>query len=77
MADVSDLSYAQLAWTTEWYIREDTLKAAMTALVNYQHHLPLEAKQQLVVHRSPTAETTNLPATPTPSIVCSQPASIG
>lgn len=38
---------------------------------------PLEAKQQLVVHRSPTAETTNLPATPTPSIVCSQPASIG
>lgn len=41
MADVSDLSYAQLAWTTEWYIREDTLKAAMTALVNYQHHLPL------------------------------------
>jgi hypothetical protein len=38
---------------------------------------PLEAKQQLVVHRSPTAETTSWPATPTPSIVCSQPASIG
>ncbi len=41
MADVSDLSYAQLAWTTEWYIREDTLKATTTILVNYQHHLPL------------------------------------
>lgn len=38
---------------------------------------PLEAKQQLVVHRSPIAETTNLPTTPAPSIVCSQPASIG
>lgn len=34
----------------------------------------LEAKQ--LVHRSPTA-TTNLPRPPTPSIVCSKPASIG
>jgi hypothetical protein len=37
----------------------------------------LEAEQQLVVHRSPTATTTNLPTATTPSIVCSQPASIG
>jgi hypothetical protein len=37
----------------------------------------LEAKQQLAVHRSPTAATTNLPTAPTTSIVCSQPASIG
>jgi hypothetical protein len=37
----------------------------------------LEAKQQLAVHRSPTATTTNLPSAPTASIVCSQPASIG
>jgi len=31
----------------------------------------LEAKQQLAVHRSPTATTTNLPSEPTTSIVCS------
>jgi hypothetical protein len=37
----------------------------------------LEAKQQLAVHRSPTAMTTNLPPAPTASTVCSQPASIG
>jgi hypothetical protein len=37
----------------------------------------LEAKQQLAVHRSPTAMTTNLPLPPTGSTVCSQPASIG
>jgi uncharacterized membrane protein len=37
----------------------------------------LEAEQQLAVHRSPTAMTTNLPTAPTASIVCSQPASIG
>jgi hypothetical protein len=37
----------------------------------------LEAKQQPAVHRSPTAMTTNLPAAPTGSSVCSQPASIG
>ena len=37
----------------------------------------LEAKQQLAVHRSPAATTTNLPPRPTTSIVCSQPASIG
>jgi len=37
----------------------------------------LEAKQQPAVHRSPTVMTTNLPAAPTGSTVCSQPASIG
>jgi TnpA family transposase len=31
----------QLAWTTEWYIREETLGAANTAIVNYQHRRPL------------------------------------
>ena len=34
----------------------------------------LTAKQQLAVHQSPTAMTTNLPAAPTGSTVCSQPA---
>ena len=41
MAEVSDLSYRQLAWTTDWYLREETLKAAFSSLVDYQHCLPL------------------------------------
>ncbi len=41
MADIAHLSYEQLAWTTNWYIREETLKAATTRLVNYHYHQPL------------------------------------
>jgi TnpA family transposase len=41
MAHLTDLAYEHLAWCTTWYLREDTLKAAFTALVNYHHHLPL------------------------------------
>jgi TnpA family transposase len=41
MAQSSDLSYRHLAWCTTWHLREDTLKAACTALVNYHHTLPL------------------------------------
>jgi TnpA family transposase len=41
MAHLSDLAYDHLAWCTTWYLREDTLKAAFTALVNYHHTLPL------------------------------------
>jgi TnpA family transposase len=41
MAHLSDLAYDHLAWCTTWYLREDTLKAAFTALVNYPHALPL------------------------------------
>jgi TnpA family transposase len=41
MAHLSDLAYDHLAWCTTWYLREDTLKAAFTALVNYHHALPL------------------------------------
>ena len=41
VAEVSDLSYRQLAWTTDWYLREETLKAAFSSLVDYQHCLPL------------------------------------
>jgi hypothetical protein len=40
MAHVTDISYDRLAWCTTWYLREDTLKAAFTALVNYHHALP-------------------------------------
>jgi TnpA family transposase len=37
MAEISDLSYRQLAWCTNWYIREDTLRSATANLVNFQH----------------------------------------
>jgi TnpA family transposase len=40
-ADLADLSYDRLAWCTNWYIREETLRAAVTSIVNYHHHLPL------------------------------------
>ena len=33
MADIADLTYRQLAWTTDWYLREETLKVAFSALV--------------------------------------------
>lgn len=41
MANLSDLSYDQLLWCTNWYIREETLQAATDVLVNYQYQLPL------------------------------------
>ena len=41
MARISDLTYPQLAWCTNWYIREETLKAATTRLVNFQYHQTL------------------------------------
>lgn len=41
MAPIAALDYRQLAWTTTWYIRDDTLKAAITRLVNYQYQQPL------------------------------------
>jgi len=41
MASLTDLAYDHLAWCTTWHLREDTLKAAVSALVNSHHHLPL------------------------------------
>jgi hypothetical protein len=41
MAQSTDISYDRLAWCTTWYIREETLRAAQTTLVNYHHGLPL------------------------------------
>ncbi len=41
MAKVCGISYDVLAWTQEWYLREETLRAANTVLVNYHHRLPL------------------------------------
>ena len=41
MAESSSLTYDRLAWCTHWYLREETLKAAIDTLVNYQYHQPL------------------------------------
>ena len=41
MARISDLTYQKLAWCTHWYVRDETLKAATTRLVNFQYHQPL------------------------------------
>ena len=43
MAHITDLDYRRLAWTTQWYLRDATLKAAVTGLVNYQGRQPLSA----------------------------------
>ena len=43
MAEISGLSYSQLAWFTKWYLREETLQAGINRLVNYHFHLPLSS----------------------------------
>lgn len=41
MAAIADLSYSRLAWCSNWYLRDDTLRRANTAIVNFQHRQPL------------------------------------
>ena len=41
MAQSADLSYDRLYWTTTWYLREETLSAAVDELVNFQYRQPL------------------------------------
>jgi TnpA family transposase len=41
MAQISDRTYDHLAWCTTWYLREETLRAAVAAVVNHQHRQPL------------------------------------
>lgn len=43
MAASCGIPYDVLAWTAEWYIREDTLREANICLVNYHHKLPMTA----------------------------------
>ncbi|SDG69828.1 Transposase and inactivated derivatives, TnpA family [Lentzea fradiae] len=43
MSEASGISYDTLAWTTEWYLREDTLRAANAAVVDHHHTLPLSS----------------------------------
>ncbi|MFO0949709.1 MAG: transposase [Isosphaeraceae bacterium] len=48
MARISDLTYQKLAWCTTWYVRDETLKAAATRLVNF--HVP-SAAEPVLGHR--------------------------
>jgi TnpA family transposase len=41
MARITDMTYQKLARCTNWYVRDETLKAATTRLVNFQHLQPL------------------------------------
>ncbi|MCP3990373.1 MAG: Tn3 family transposase, partial [Actinomycetia bacterium] len=41
MAELSGISADTLTWTTRWYLREDTLRAANAAIVNTHHQHPL------------------------------------
>ena len=41
MAEACGISYDVLAWTAEWYVREETLRAANLAIIDYHQRLPL------------------------------------
>jgi len=41
MAEISGISADTLAWTTRWYLREETLRAANNAIINAHHAHPL------------------------------------
>ncbi|ETT24074.1 transposase [Rhodococcus ruber Chol-4] len=41
MAEACGITYDILAWTDEWYVREETLRAANLVLVGYHQRLPL------------------------------------
>jgi TnpA family transposase len=44
MADACEgLSYQRLAWTTDWYLREETYRKALAEIINFQHRLPFAA----------------------------------
>ena len=44
MAQMAEIPVDRLAWCTTWYLREDTLKAATDALVNFHQRLPLSQR---------------------------------
>jgi hypothetical protein len=41
MAEACGVPYDLLAWTAEWYVREETLREANTVIVNHHHRLEL------------------------------------
>ena len=40
-AQTCDQAYDRLAWCTTWYLREETLRASVAAVVNFQHRQPM------------------------------------
>nr|WP_222721306.1 Tn3 family transposase [Actinomadura sp. HBU206391] len=44
MSEACGISYDTLAWTQEWYVREETLREANTVLVNHHYGLELANK---------------------------------
>ncbi|MFF4621809.1 Tn3 family transposase [Nonomuraea jabiensis] len=44
MSETCGVSYDTLAWTQEWYVREETLRKANTVLVNHHYALELAGK---------------------------------
>lgn len=40
MAEACGVSYDILAWTAEWYVREETLRAANLAIIDSDQRLP-------------------------------------
>ncbi len=41
MAEACGISYDILAWTSEWYVREETLRAANLAIIGHHQRMPL------------------------------------
>ncbi|GAA4479678.1 Tn3-like element TnAs1 family transposase [Rhodococcus olei] len=41
MAESCGISYDLLAWTSEWYVREETLRAANLTIIDHHQRLPL------------------------------------
>lgn len=41
MAAIVDLTYRQMLWCSNWYVREETLQAVTNAIVNHQYRQPL------------------------------------
>ncbi len=41
MVDIADISYRQLIWCNNWYVREETLQDATNDVVNFQYRQPL------------------------------------
>ena len=43
MAEATDIPYYELTHVSDWYVREETLRRTIVALVDYHHSLPLSA----------------------------------
>jgi TnpA family transposase len=41
MSEASSISYDVLAWTAEWCLRQQILREANAAIVDYHHRLPM------------------------------------